>query len=296
MTGAPMRREYYSQASQYYQRIEQAILFIEKNFRRQPSLQEIAARVHLSEYHFQRLFRRWAGISPKRFLQFLTKEYAKKLLENSQNLLDITYEAGLSSPGRLHDLFVACEAVTPGEFKNQGEGLRIDYGFHPTPFGECLLALTERGICSLIFVQNGKRQRALATLKKQWQRATLRENPAITRPLVNRIFNENGKLDSRPLNLLLKGSNFQIKVWEALLKIPVGAVVSYENLAEHLGMPGASRAVGNAVAKNPIAFLIPCHRVIRKVGEFGNYSGGSAKKKAMLGWEAARGDFPKNEI
>lgn len=290
-----MRREHYSQASQYYQRIEQAILFLEKNFRRQPSLQEIAARAHLSEYHFQRLFRRWAGISPKRFLQFLTKEYAKKLLENSQNLLDITYETGLSSPGRLHDLFVSCEAVTPGEFKNQGEGLTIDYGFHPTPFGECLLAVTERGVCNLFFVRNDRRQRALAALKQQWQRANLRENPRVTRPLISRIFNSNGQPASRPLNLLLKGSNFQIKVWEALLKIPSGSVVSYENLAEHLGMPRASRAVGNAVAKNPISFLIPCHRVIRKAGESGNYGGGPARKKAMLGWEAAHIDLHNTE-
>jgi AraC family transcriptional regulator of adaptative response/methylated-DNA-[protein]-cysteine methyltransferase len=276
------------QLSADYQRIEQAILALEKNFRRQPSLDEIARSVALSEYHFQRLFSRWVGISPKRFLQFLTKEYAKELIESSPNLLDVAYESGLSGTGRLHELFVTCEAVTPGEFKNKGEGLQIFYGFHPTPFGYCLLAVTDRGICHLSFVQEGERTQAIKSLQKGWENAKLTVAPAKTRALVDQIFNpiKNGK--PRPLHLFLSGTNFQIKVWEALLKIPAGAVASYEEIAARIGLPKASRAVGNAVSQNPVAYIIPCHRVVRKLGEFGNYRWGAARKKAMLGWEMAR--------
>jgi len=278
----------YTQLSADYQRVEKAILALEKDFLRQPRLEEIAKSVALSEYHFQRLFSRWVGISPKRFLQFLTKEYAKELLAKSQNLLDVADETGLSGTGRLHELFVACEAVTPGEFKNKGEGLQIFYGFHPTPFGHCLLAVTNRGICHLSFVQNGERTKAIKSLKEKWENARVTAAPAQTQPLVDQIFNpiKNGAL--RPLHLFLSGTNFQIKVWEALLKVPSGAVASYEDIAARLGMPKASRAVGNAVAQNPIAYIIPCHRVVRKLGEFGNYRWGAARKKAMLGWEMAR--------
>jgi AraC family transcriptional regulator of adaptative response/methylated-DNA-[protein]-cysteine methyltransferase len=281
----------FEQLSNDYQRIEQALLFLERNYQRQPELKEIAASVSLSEYHFQRLFTRWVGISPKRFLQFLTKEYAKKMLERSVNLLDVAYQTGLSGPGRLHDLFVSTEAVTPGEFKNHGEGLRIIYGFHPTPFGESLLAMTERGICNLTFVQPGYHGAALADVQSRWAKADLVEDPDQTRPLIRKIFVSGWNLQpgqaAAPLNLFLSGTNFQIKVWEALLHVPPGYVVSYEDIARHLGMPGASRAVGNAVARNPVAMLIPCHRVIRKMGEFGTYHWGIARKKAMLGWEMA---------
>jgi AraC family transcriptional regulator of adaptative response/methylated-DNA-[protein]-cysteine methyltransferase len=278
----------YTQLSADYQRIEQAILALEKNFRRQPSLDQIAKSVALSEYHFQRLFSRWVGISPKRFLQFLTKEYAKELIESSPNLLDVAYESGLSGTGRLHELFVTCEAVTPGEFKNKGEGLQIFYGFHPTPFGYCLLAVTERGICHLSFVKEGERTQAIKALQKKWENAKLTVAPNKTRALVDQIFNpiKNGK--PRPLHLFLSGTNFQIKVWEALLKIPAGAVASYEDIAARIGLPKASRAVGNAVSQNPVAYIIPCHRVVRKLGEFGNYRWGAARKKAILGWEAAK--------
>ncbi len=278
----------FTQLSADYQRIEQAILALEKNFRRQPSLDEIAKSVALSEYHFQRLFSRWVGISPKRFLQFLTKEYAKELIESSPNLLDVAYESGLSGTGRLHELFVTCEAVTPGEFKNKGEGLQIFYGFHPTPFGYCLLAVTDRGICHVAFVQEGERTQAIKSLQKGWENAKITVAPAKTRSLVDQIFNpiKNGK--PRPLHLFLSGTNFQIKVWEALLKIPAGAVASYEDIAARIGLPKASRAVGNAVSQNQVAYIIPCHRVVRKLGEFGNYRWGAARKKAMLGWEMAR--------
>ena len=276
------------QLSDDYRRVEQAILYLENNAHRQPSLKEIAASVSLSEYHFQRLFTRWVGISPKRFLQFLTKERAKQMLERSENLLDVTYETGLSSPGRLHDLFVACEAVTPGEYKAQGEGLTIQYGFHYTPFGECLLAATERGISNLLFVQNGNRDEALRSLRKRWKNAELIEDPVRTRPLVSQIFNLYENRNPSSLSVFLNGTNFQIKVWEALLRIPPGAVVSYEALAASIGMPKAARAVSNAVSQNPIPVLIPCHRVIRKMGEFGGYRWGTARKKALLGWEMAK--------
>jgi len=278
----------YRQLSEDYQRVERAILFLEHNLHRQPSLKVIAASVNLSEYHFQRLFTRWVGISPKRFLQFLTKEYAKGLLEQSEDLLGVAYEAGLSSPGRLHDLFVTCEAVTPGEYKSRGEGLTIAYGFHPSPFGECLLALTERGICSLSFVQPGSREQALEALKGRWSKARLNQDAARTRPLAGQIFARYAGHASSPLHLFLSGTNFQIKVWEALLRIPPGAAVSYQDIAVYVGMPEATRAVSNAVAHNPIPVLIPCHRVIRKTGDWGGYQYGTARKKALLGWEAAQ--------
>ena len=277
-----MTAETFSQAAIDYERIEKAIAYLIDNFHAQPGLKEIAAKIHVSEYHFQRLFSRWVGISPKRFLQFLTKEHAKKLLEKSVNLLDVTYEAGLTSPGRLHDLFVCCEAVTPGEYKAKGQGLEIAYGYHATPFGECMLATTERGICGLTFFQNKKRSSALATLKSRWQNATLIENPAATRSFVDRIFNPLARQRSTPLHLLLSGTNFQIKVWEALIRIPMGAVVSYEDVAVSIGMPKASRAVGNAVGSNPIPFVIPCHRVIGTNGKLVGYGGGLNVKRKLL--------------
>ena len=279
------------QASEDYERIEKAIKFLETNFSRQPGLKEIAAHIGLSEFHFQRLFSRWVGISPKRFLQFLTKEYAKHLLEESANLLDVTYESGLSSPGRLHDLFVNCEAVTPGEYKNKGQGLTIRYGFHPSPFGECLLVTTERGICGFFFVKNRDRKDPLSELRYFWQQADVVEDPDASGDLIDRIFNPSFSDTGPPLHLVLNGTNFQIKVWEALIKIPFGAVVTYEDVAIQVGIPGATRAVGSAVGKNPISFIIPCHRVIRKTADFGNYGGGTARKKAILGWEAARLNF-----
>lgn len=274
--------------SQDYSRIERAILFLEKNFHSQPELKEIARAVNLSEFHFQRLFRRWAGISPKRFVQFLTVQHTKGLFNGSRSLLDVTYDAGLSSPSRLHDLFVSVEAVTPGEFKTRGKGLRISYGFHPTPFGECILGVTDRGICHLSFVPDGARERALRQLMSRWNGADFVEDKELTSPYATRIFATRSLRGDRPLTLYLKGTNFQIKVWEALLTLAPGSVVSYEDLAARVGSTGAARAVGNAVAQNPIAFIIPCHRVIRKSGVIGNYRWGPMRKKAMLAWEAAR--------
>ena len=272
------------QLSEDYARIAQAIRYIEDNANRQPDLTEVAAHIGLSEYHFQRLFTRWAGISPKRFLQFLTRENAKAWLARTTNLLDATYAAGLSSPGRLHDLFVQTEAVTPGEYKAKGAGVAIAYGFHLTPFGECLLALTERGICFLAFVDSDHSS-ALEALRRSWPNAALTEVPARTEPVVDRIFSSNS---STSLALHLRGTNFQIKVWEALLRLPPGGVTTYQALAEQLQSSRAARAVGNAVARNPVAYLIPCHRVLQKTGHFGNYRYGPARKKAILLWESTR--------
>ncbi|HXX24788.1 MAG TPA: methylated-DNA--[protein]-cysteine S-methyltransferase [Terriglobia bacterium] len=271
-----------------YRRIEKAIEFLAENYHQQPSLDEVARRVNLSEFHFQRLFRRWAGISPKRLVQFLTLEHAKQALEESHSVLDAAYDAGLSSPSRLHDLFVTTEAMTPGEFKAKGAGLEISYGFHASPFGECLLAVTERGICGLGFVGEGGRRQALEDFKRRWPAARFQENPEKTRSYIQGIFNAKKRNGAPAVKLLLMGTNFQIKVWEALLRIPSGSVVCYEDLARRLGKPSAARAVGSAVGRNPISFLIPCHRAIRKMGITGDYHWGAARKKAILAWEAAR--------
>jgi AraC family transcriptional regulator of adaptative response/methylated-DNA-[protein]-cysteine methyltransferase len=271
-----------------YERIEQAIRFLETNALRQPPLADIAAAAGLSEYHFQRLFSRWVGISPKRFLQYLTKEHAKQMLARSDTVLDTAYETGLSGAGRLHDLLVTCEAVTPGDYRRRGADLNIDYGFHPSPFGECLMATTIRGICHMAFVPPTGRETVLKALKRLWPRAVMRHRPRQTAPLLEHVFPFTPTLQSKPLHLHVKGTNFQIQVWEALLRIPLGQAVTYTDIARHIGMPQAARAVGNAVGRNPVSFLIPCHRVIRKTGRFGHYGGGPARKKAMLGWESAR--------
>ena len=273
-----------------YKRIEQAIRNLDQAAVTQPNLKQLAVSLKLSESHFQRLFSRWAGVSPKRFLQFLTVEYAKSVLNESHNLMDVTLEAGLSSVSRLHDLFIECEAVTPGEYRNRGEGLFITYGFHPSPFGECLLATTSRGICGLTFIQNGNSQEALNSLFRRWDQAKLTADSKLTRPSLERIFSTNENY-RKPLSLLVKGTNFQIKVWEALLRIPMGTMVSYSDVAGYLGMPQASRAVASAIAANPIHYLIPCHRVIQRLGAFGGYHGGPERKKALVGWEAASRDI-----
>jgi len=249
-----------------YERIEKAILFLQDHVCDQPALEEVAEHLHLSPYHFQRLFKRWAGISPKRFLQFLTLDYAKQLLRENRNNLETTYRAGLSSPSRLHDLFVAVDAVTPGEYKAHGSGLEIYYGVHDSPFGSCLVALTERGLCALSFVGATGPQAALDSLYRQWPKAVLKESPGKTEWVTQRAFEPLQQADRSSIPLLLKGTNFQIKVWEALLSVPPGSLTSYQDLARAIGKPTASRAVGSAVGANPIAYLIPCHRVIRSTG------------------------------
>jgi AraC family transcriptional regulator of adaptative response/methylated-DNA-[protein]-cysteine methyltransferase len=286
-TWGMMTSTFAGQASDY-RRVEQAIRYLHENFRAHPSLDEIAESVHLSKYHFQRLFKRWAGISPSQFLQFLTLEYAKQQLLASRSVMEVSLEAGLSGPGRLHDLFVTFEAVTPGEYKQRGAGLQVRYGFHDTPFGECLLATTERGICNLFFVREGDSSPALEQLYASWPRAEFLERNDETQPLVDRIFAPAGVGQARPFHLQLKGTNFQVNVWRALLSISPGAMVSYQDVARLAGRPDATRAVANAISRNPVAYLIPCHRVISGSGQVHCYRWGVARKKAMLGWEASQ--------
>jgi AraC family transcriptional regulator of adaptative response/methylated-DNA-[protein]-cysteine methyltransferase len=282
-----------------YIRVESALAYLSENRQTQPSLAEVAEHVGLSEHHLQRLFTRWAGISPKRFLQFQTIASAKSLLRDSRSVLDTTYSTGLSSGGRLHDLFVTLEAVTPGEFKSGGSGLTITTGFHDSPFGECLIAVTDRGICGLSFVVDGDRASALAELEGHWPGATFIEDPRATRSTVRQVFaawngdrwqpnaSQDGDVTPTPLSLLVRGTNFQVRVWEALLRIPPGTVATYEDIASAVGRAGATRAVGSALARNPVAYLIPCHRVIRKTGAFGGYHWGAARKVALLLRETA---------
>ena len=273
-----------------YHRIERAIRYLDGAAPVRPSLDQVAKHVGMSPFHFQRLFTRWAGISPKRFSQVLALEYAKDRLRESRNMIDATYDAGLSSGGRLHDLFVNLEAVTPGEFRENGAGLRISAGFHDSPFGEALVATTERGICGLTF-HEGSRKAALRDLATRWPNAQIEERPRVTAPVASRVF---AALEVRdpdtvvPLGILVRGTNFQVKVWRALLQIPVGTVASYEDIATAIGAPTAVRAVGTAIGHNPVAFLIPCHRVIRTTGALGGYRWGLPRKRAMLAWESGR--------
>ncbi|MEZ4699788.1 MAG: methylated-DNA--[protein]-cysteine S-methyltransferase [Rhodothermales bacterium] len=267
-----------------FDRIESAIRFLEDNVLDQPRLDDIAAHIHLSPYHFERLFKRWAGVTPKQFLQHLTLSHAKERLRTSASVLEAAFAAGLSGPSRLHDLFVTVEAVTPGEFKQQGAGLTIRYGFHETRFGWCFVGVTDRGVCHLAFDPPG--QGPVDELASRWPSAGLVEAPDETRRTVARIFGEESENGSS-MRLLLSGTNFQLQVWQALLRVPAGHIVSYEDLAIALGRPAATRAVASAVARNPVGYLIPCHRVIRKSGHFGQYHWGSARKKAMVGFEVS---------
>lgn len=277
-----------TQASLDYQRIGKAIAYLQANYLEQPTLETLARAAHMSEFHFQRVFSRWAGISPKRFLQFLTVEHAKRHLAESKPVLDATLDSGLSSPGRLHDLFISVEAVTPGEFKTRGEGIQIAYGFHATPFGTCLIGVTSRGVCWLSFQENGSQRAALRDMQSRWRGAQLIEQPTVTAPVAKQIFSNLDKRSKSPLSLLLMGTNFQIKVWQALLSIPFGEMTTYENIGQMMGARNSARAVGTAVGDNRIGYLIPCHRVIRKSGMLGGYHWGEPRKRAMLTWEAAK--------
>ena len=278
----------YSQQSGDFRRIEKAIQFIEANFKSQPTLDQMAKSVHLSKYHFQRLFKRWAGISPIQFMQFITLDYTKERLIKSKNLLETALDAGLSGPSRLHDLFITFDAMTPGDFKKQGSGLQISYGVCDSPLGECLLATTQRGICFLGFVASGERSETLGQLFDTWPGSEFIENPTAVCPIVNDIFKVDRQKSVHPFNLQIKGTNFQINVWRALLNIPMGCIVSYQDVASYIGHPKAFRAVANAIAVNPVAYLIPCHRVIAKSGKVHRYRWGAARKKALIGWETAR--------
>lgn len=263
-------------------RMAEAIRYLSRHYRDQPSLEEAAREAGLSPHHFQRLFTRFVGVSPKRFVAYLTLEHAKRLLQQSASVLDAAYEAGLSGPSRLHDLAVTVEAVTPGELKAKGEGLDISYGFYPSPFGEALVFMTKRGLCGLAFADPGKEKAAFADMAARWPKAKLREDRTRARETIERIFGREGKIP-----LLLTGTPWQVKVWEALLKIPSGAMVTYEDIAERVCTRKATRAVGAAVGRNPISWLIPCHRVLRKSGLLAGYHWGLDRKRAMLACEAA---------
>ncbi|MEZ4682603.1 MAG: methylated-DNA--[protein]-cysteine S-methyltransferase [Caldilineaceae bacterium] len=276
-----------------YMRVATAINYIESNYHSQPTLDELATHLHLSPFHVQRLFTRWAGVSPKRFLQYLTAGHAKALLENAHSVLDATYESGLSSPGRLHDLMIVTEAVTPGEFKSKGAGITITYGRQETPFGDALIAVTERGICALSFIDDAVPERSwqatVNELHRNWQAAILHEDAQHSAAIAEAICAYmTGQPPQAPLRLLLKGTNFQLKVWAALLQIPPAAAWSYADVASAIGQPGAARAVGNAVGGNPVGYLIPCHRVLRRDGRMDGYHWGSTRKKAMLVRESAQ--------
>lgn len=269
-----------------YERIAAAIRFIKENRQEQPRLETIAGHVHMSPAHFQRMFQEWAGISPKNFLQYLNVEYAKRILKQTHaSLFDTACEVGLSGTGRLHDLFVNIEGMTPGEYKNGGQALRINYSFAETPFGQVMVASTDKGICHLAFVDEGEEE-ALGSLKQLFPNAAYTQCPDRKQEDALSVFNRDW---SKPdeIKLHLKGTSFQLKVWETLLKIPAGGLTTYADLATKSGHEGACRAVGTAIGRNPVAFLIPCHRVIKATGGIGNYHWGEVRKEAIIGWEAA---------
>ena len=271
---------------QDYRRVAQAIQWLQTHAAAQPGLESVARHIGLSEHHFQRLFTRWAGVSPKRFLQFLTLENAKRRLAETRNTLDLAAAVGLSGGSRLHDLFVTLEAMSPGEARLGGAGLNIRYGVHDTRFGSALIGLTPRGVCALQFIDDGASAHAL--LASRWPRARLLPDATATAAVARRLFAPLERADPQPLAVLVKGSNLQVQVWRALLALPAGAVTTYGDVAAALGHPGAARAVGAAVAANPVAVLIPCHRVIRASGALAGYRWGETRKAALLGWEAAR--------
>ncbi len=273
-----------TEQSRHYQVIANAIAFIRAHALEQPSLDEIAAAVHMSSFHLQRVFTEWAGISPKRFLQFLTKEYAKARLAASADVLTVAETVGLSGTSRLHDLMVACEALTPGEIKMRGRGVTMAYGFASSPFGPVLAAWSARGICHFAFCTETP-ARMIDDLKREWPAASMVRNDDDAARLLLRVFPRTPTRGT--LHLVLNGTNFQIKVWQALVQTELGEVISYKELARRAGVAAAPRAVGNALAANRIGFLIPCHRVIRETGIVGPYRWGSERKLAMLGWEAS---------
>ncbi len=268
-----------------YEKVATAIQYIKEHFREQPDLEKIAAAAHLSPFHFQRVFAEWAGVSPKKFLQYLTLDYAKTMLRQPHTSIeDAAIEAGLSGPSRLHDLFVNIESMTPGEFKNGGKALQINYSFAESPFGNIIVASTTKGICYMAFAE--EEASALVELRQLFPAATFRQMTDLMQQNALFIFTHDWSRLSE-IKLHLKATPFQIKVWEALLKVPMGNITTYAQLAEKIHHPKAARAVGSAVGSNPVAFLIPCHRVIKSTGETGQYHWGDVRKSAMLGWEAA---------
>ena len=269
-----------------FSRIAKAIGYIKDNFKSQPGLEEVAEQIHVSPFHFQRLFTEWAGVSPKKFLQYITVEHAKKMLkENKATLFDTAFETGLSGTGRLHDLFINIEGMTPGEYKNDGENLSINYSFAESPFGNILVASTSKGICHIAFADDDKK--ALSDLQKHFPNAHFKQMVDLIQQNALFIFTHDWK-KLHQIKLHLKGTNFQLKVWETLLKIPMGQLSTYGSIAGEIKKPAASRAVGTAIGSNPVAFLIPCHRVIQSSGALGGYMWGTTRKTAIIGWEAAK--------
>jgi AraC family transcriptional regulator, regulatory protein of adaptative response / methylated-DNA-[protein]-cysteine methyltransferase len=275
--------------SSHYHLVERALHRLAAAGDEAPDLDTLAAEMGLSPSHFQRVFTEWAGVSPKRFVQFLSLERARASLDDNASVLDAAFAAGLSSPGRLHDLFVACEGVTPGEYRRRGAGLDIRYGWASSPFGEALALTTARGLCGMTFVGDEGRDETLSIARARWSAARFVEDDEAVRSIARQVFERTREPGER-LTLSLHGTPWQIKVWEALLRIPPGALVSYDQIAASLGAPKASRAVGTAIAENPIGYVIPCHRVIRKTGAIHQYRWGRARKMAMIGWEAAQRD------
>jgi AraC family transcriptional regulator of adaptative response/methylated-DNA-[protein]-cysteine methyltransferase len=279
-----------SDRSRDYDLIRRAITFLSETWAEQPSLDRLAEHLALSPAHCQKLFKRWCGLSPKEFVQAITVDHARALLEGSASVLDAAHEVGLSGGSRLHDLFVSHEAMTPGDYKRRGEGLEMAYGFHASPFGEALLIATDRGVAGLAFVDEDKgqtREDALADMMQRWPRARYVEASAKIAPHARQIFASEWSSD-QPVRLVMIGTDFDVRVWETLLKIPMGRAVSYTDIARHIGAPSASRAVGSAVGRNPLSFVVPCHRVLRGDGSLGGYHWGLTRKRALIGWETGR--------
>jgi AraC family transcriptional regulator of adaptative response/methylated-DNA-[protein]-cysteine methyltransferase len=287
-----------------YQKIAKAIEYLDQNFKQQPSLDQVAQQLHMSTFHFQRLFKDWVGISPKKYLQFLSVNYAKGQLEAEKiSLLNVAAETGLSGTGRLHDLFVNIEGMTPGEYKKGGENLTINYSFSETPFGDVIVAATAKGVCYLAFIENT--EQGVKELKQQFPKATYQQKTdKIQQDSLFLFHTDSRKLDEsnfdklkfNQLKIHLKGTDFQLKVWQALLSIPEGGLVTYGEVARRIHQPTASRAVGTAIGSNPIAYLIPCHRIIQSSGNTGGYRWNPIRKKAIIGWEAAKVIAPKTNI
>ncbi len=282
-----------SGSAEDYEQIAQAIAFIRDNAVLQPSLEQIASHVGLSSWHFQRKFRSWVGVSPKRFLEFLTVQHAKELLDRSASVLDAALDLGLSGPGRLHDQFVSIEAITPGQYKRLGSGLEIYHGIHPSPFGLMFLALTDKGICELAFGSMEVLDREVKDMERRWPAAQVSHAPQRTAPTAGRLFSSSNREQAgheAGFRLFVKGTNFQVNVWRALLRIPEGALVSYKQLAQMTANPSAIRATASAVGANPVSYLIPCHRILRTSGELGGYHWGIERKRALIAWDSARAE------
>lgn len=271
-----------------YDKVRRAIAFISAEWRDHPSLEQIATHIGVSIPHLHSIFRRWSGLSPKAFLQAVTLDHARRVLRSNAPLLDASYELGLSGPGRLHDLFVTHESMSPGDWKAGGAGLSLSYGFHPSPFGEAIAVSTERGLAGLGFVDDGNREAALADMKKRWPRARYILDQEVTKPYVLRAFDPSLWTREQPLRIVMIGSDFEIRVWQGLLRIPFGQMTTYGDLAKTLHQPKAARAVGAAVGRNPISFIVPCHRVIGKSGSLTGYHWGLNRKQTILGWEACQ--------